>query len=83
MKKAEAREGRGKGPRKPCCLISEVLEEAGLDREHARALRRQVLQGVILLCQWQLERMQAAAEAADGDDEPGPRSGRARRVDLG
>jgi hypothetical protein len=82
MKKAEARAGRAKGPRKPCCLISEVLEEAGLDREHARALRRQVLQGVILLCQWQLERMQAA-QAEDGGDEGGPQPGRARRVDLG
>lgn len=44
-------------PKKACCLVSEVLEEAGLDRARARALRRQVLQGMILLCQWQLERM--------------------------
>jgi len=42
-------------------MISEFLEEAGLDRERARALRRQVLEGVILLCQWQLERMEAKA----------------------
>ncbi len=40
-----------------CCLISELLEEAGIDRERARALRRQLLEGVILMCQWQLERM--------------------------
>jgi hypothetical protein len=46
-------------PRKACCLVSEVLEEAGFDREKARRLRRQVLEGVILLCQWQLERMEA------------------------
>ena len=43
---------------KACCLVSEMLEEAGLDREKARALRRQVLEGMILLCRWQLERME-------------------------
>jgi hypothetical protein len=42
-------------------MISEFLEEAGLDRQRARALRRQVLQGLILMCQWQLERMQPRA----------------------
>jgi len=47
--------------RKACCMISEFLEEAGLDRERARQLRRQVLEGVILLCQWQLDRMEASA----------------------
>jgi hypothetical protein len=46
---------------KPCCLISEILEEAGLDREKARQIRRQILEGVILLCQWQLQRMQEVA----------------------
>ena len=45
--------------RKACCLVSEMLEEAGLDRQKARALKRQVLEGLILLCRWQLERMQA------------------------
>ena len=44
--------------RKACCLVSEMLEEAGLDREKARALKRQVLEGLILLCRWQLERME-------------------------
>src|SRR6185295_8271174 len=43
---------------KACCLVSEVLEEAGLDRTHIRAIRRQVLQGLMLFCQWQLERME-------------------------
>ena len=66
----------GTGTRKKaCCLVSEVLEEAGLDREKARALRRQVLEGMILLCRWQLERM----------DAPGPPRGqsrKARRVKL-
>ena len=54
--------------KKACCLVSEILEEAGLDRTHIRALRRQVLQGLMLFCQWQLERM----------DRPRPPSGRAR-----
>jgi hypothetical protein len=42
---------------KACCLVSELLEETGIDREKARALKRQVLEGVVLLCQWQLARM--------------------------
>lgn len=42
---------------KTCCMLSEILEQAGLDRAKARALRRQVLEGVILMCRWQLERM--------------------------
>jgi hypothetical protein len=53
-----------------------MLEEAGLDRAKARQLRRQVLEGIILLCRWQLERMDAA---------PAPPSGggrKARRVKL-
>ena len=58
--------------KKACCLISEILEEAGLDREKARQIRRQILEGIVLLCQWQLERM---------DDSPGPDRGKkARRV---
>jgi hypothetical protein len=61
--------------RKACCLVSEILEEAGLDREKARALRRQILQGVILFCQWQLERMEQARPAA-------PRHKRAERVTV-
>ena len=56
---------RGDLPR-PCCMISEVLEEAGVDREQLRRVRRQVLEGLILLCQWQLARM----------DEPRPASTR-------
>ena len=43
--------------RKACCLVSELLEESGFDRKKARALKRQVLEGLILLCRWQLERM--------------------------
>ena len=44
-----------------CCLVSEMLEEAGLDRRKARQLRRQLLEGMILLCRWQLERMEESA----------------------
>lgn len=61
-------------PRKACCMISELLEESGVDREKVRALRRQVLEGVILLCQWQLARI-------DADPPPRPRR-RARKVPL-
>jgi hypothetical protein len=64
-------------PKKPCCLISEILEEAGLDRQKARELRRQLLQGIVLMCQWQLERM---------DRAEGPRAGapgrKARKVTV-
>jgi len=58
--------------RKACCLVSEILEEAGLDRAKARRLRRQVLEGIILMCRWQLERMEEAAPPR----EPGPRKAR-------
>ena len=47
-------------PTQPCCMISEMLEEAGVDREKLRLVRRQVLEGVILFCRWQLERMDRA-----------------------
>lgn len=60
-------------PLQACCLVSEILEEAGLDRESARRLRRQVLEGIILLCRWQLERMEESPAA--------PRQ-RARRVTV-
>jgi hypothetical protein len=73
MARAEA---KGPAGRKACCLVSEVLGEAGLDRQKARQIRRQVLEGIILLCRWQLERM---------GDAPGPPRGegrKARRVKL-
>ena len=65
-----------KTSKKACCMISEILEETGLDRERVRAIRRQVLEGVVLLCQWQLERMERPAGAA-GDEGK-----RARKVTL-
>ena len=61
-------------PKKACCLISEILEEAGLDRDKARQIRRQILEGVILLCQWQLERMEVSRPSASAK--------RARKVTL-
>ncbi len=62
-------------PMKACCFVSEILEEAGIDRARARQIRRQVLEGIILLCQWQLQRM--------GRDEPAPaQAPRARKVEV-
>jgi hypothetical protein len=59
------REKRGPGETgtKPCCMVSEILEEAGIDRARARQIRRQVLEGIILMCQWQLQRMEQDREA--------------------
>jgi len=60
---------------KPCCMVSEILEEAGIDRERARRIRRQVLEGIILMCQWQLQRME--------EDRPPAAAGRrGRRVEV-
>ena len=61
------------GFKKPCCMVSEILEEAGIDRERARQIRRQVLEGVVLMCQWQLQRMQEErpAQAAASKGRPG------------
>jgi hypothetical protein len=71
-----SREKRKAGtPRKACCLVSEILEEAGLDRARAQQIRRQVLEGIILLCQWQLQRMER--------DRPAPAVGRqGRKVEV-
>lgn len=60
--------------RKACCLVSEILEQAGIDRRKARQLRRQILEGVILFCQWQLQRMEEAA--------PRPAARKARKVKV-
>ena len=71
-----SREKRGpREAKKPCCMVSEILEEAGIDRERARQIRRQVLEGVILMCQWQLERLGQAREAA-------PPGRRGRKVEV-
>jgi hypothetical protein len=69
---------RGESPKaeapRACCLVSEILEEAGLDRENTRRLRRQLLEGMILFCRWQLERMESSAPSASA------RKPRARKV---
>jgi hypothetical protein len=64
------------GGKKACCLVSELLEETGIDRETIRSMRRQVLQGMIMLCQWQLDRMERPAR------EPGDTGKRARKVSV-
>lgn len=65
-------------------MISELLEESGIDREHLQRARRQILQGVVLLCQWQLQRMDEvrnSAGAGGGSDAPRPRKGRTIKVE--
>ena len=67
--------GKADPPAKACCFVSEILEEAGIDRARARQIRRQVLEGIILLCQWQLQRMDR--------DRPAPtQAPRARKVEV-
>ena len=69
------------GPRrlKACCLVSEMLEEMGLDSRKARDIRRQTLLGLMTFCQWQLARMDEEGPAATpAPDEP--RKARGRRV---
>jgi hypothetical protein len=58
-----SRDDETAGRKKACCMVSELLEEAGIDREQLRRVRRQVLEGVVLACQWQLERMDAKQAA--------------------
>jgi hypothetical protein len=69
--------GRGRS-KKACCLVSELLEEAGIDRESIRTVRRQVLEGVMLFCRWQLEKMDAAAA---GSAAKSANKGRKVRID--
>jgi hypothetical protein len=66
--------------RRACCLVSEVLEEAGLDRKKARLLRRQLLEGLILMARWQLERMDTAE--AGRERRPRSRAAAARKVPV-
>ena len=67
------------GFKKPCCMVSEILEEAGIDRERARQIRQQLLEGVILMCRWQLERMQQGRPEAP--EAPSGRRGRKIEVE--
>ena len=68
----------GGASKKACCMVSEILEEAGIDRERARQIRRQLLEGVVLMCQWQLQRMHR-----DEPVEPAaPRGRRGRKIQV-
>lgn len=77
MAKAE----NGSNPRslKACCLVSEMLEEMGLDSRKAREIRRQTLLGLMTFCQWQLARMDEASPAAEPAE---PRKAKGRRVKV-
>lgn len=68
---AKVEDAPGPKGRKVCCLVSEMLEEMGLDSRKAREIRRQTLLGLMTFCQWQLARLDAQEE------EKAPR-GRAR-----
>ncbi len=62
---------------KACCLVSEMLEEMGLDSHKAREIRRQTLLGLMTFCQWQLSRMDEGAASAGPTRRP-----RGRRVKV-
>jgi hypothetical protein len=62
-------------------MISELLEGSGIDREHLQRARRQVLQGIVLLCQWQLDRMNQAGAAPAEPAAAKPRRGRSIKVE--
>lgn len=74
---AKGDEESGSRGRKTCCLVSEVLEEMGLDSKKAREIRRQALLGLMTFCQWQLARMD---ERPDRGTSERPRKARGRRV---
>jgi hypothetical protein len=76
----ETRPGGGTPPR-ACCMVSELLEESGIDRAQLRRVRRQVLEGIILLCRWQLERMDEVRAAEAAREEPPRRRGQRVRVE--
>ena len=59
---AKVDDAPGPAGRKVCCLVSEMLEEMGLDSRKAREIRRQTLLGLMTFCQWQLARLDAQGE---------------------
>lgn len=75
---ANTDENAGRKSRKACCLVSEMLEEMGLNSRKAREVRRQALLGIVTFCQWQLSRIDDAADAAD----TAPRKTKGRRVKV-
>jgi hypothetical protein len=70
--------GGAGGSKKACCMVSEILEEAGIDRQRARQIRRQLLEGIVLMCQWQLRRMHDDAPA----EPAAPRGRRGRKIQV-
>ena len=79
MAKVDDAPGTQRRSLKACCLVSEMLEEMGLDSRKAREIRRQTLLGLMTFCQWQLARMDEAS-AAETTNEP--RKARGRRVKV-
>ena len=79
-----ASEGSGSRVKKACCLVSEMLEEMGLDAPRAREIRRQTLLGLMTFCQWQLARLDdqidKAARESKSPEPPKGRPARGRRV---
>ena len=67
------------GAKKACCMVSEMLEEAGIDRERVRQIRRQLLEGVVLMCQWQLQRMH---EHEPSEEPAAARGRRGRKIRI-
>ena len=65
---------------KGCCLISEMLEEMGLDSRKAREIRRQTLLGLMTFCQWQLSRIDEASAKETSEATSRPRGRRVRVV---
>jgi hypothetical protein len=70
---------QGRRRAKACCLVSQMLDEMGLDSRRARELRRQALVGGITFLQWQLARLDEDG-LPGGDPGPPRRAPRARRV---
>ena len=79
MSGGKSRTGTQGGSTKACCMVSEILEEAGIDRARARQIRRQVLEGIVLMCQWQLQRMEQNKAAEP--EAPSGRRGRKIQVE--
>jgi len=65
--------------RKACCLVSQMLEEMGLDARKAREIRRQILLGLVTFCQWQLARID---EETSGEKPGEARKTKGRRVKV-
>jgi hypothetical protein len=77
---AKVDDGSSRRSLKACCLVSEMLEEMGLDSIKAREIRRQTLLGLMTFCQWQLARMDDATAPSAASAEPRKTKGRRVRV---